>query len=67
MKVRHDYGWFVDYKLNLEKIYKHFDAMELHLSDDRNGLRDTNVFYGWDVDSIVVWNPDVIVSERKAA
>ena len=52
-------GW--ECELDTEKIYKHFDAMELHICDDWNNFRFNNVFYTWDVDSICVWNPDVIV------
>lgn len=50
------------YKLNLSKIYQEYDAMELHLSENWR-LRDMEVFYSWDVDSIVVWNPDVIIQQ----
>lgn len=54
-------GYLFDHcKLNLAKIYNEYDAMELHLSENWR-LRDIEVFYGWDVDSIVVWNPDVVV------
>ena len=53
---------FDHWKLNLSKIYKNFDAMELHLSENWR-LHDTDIFYSWDVDSIVIWNPDVIVQQ----
>ena len=51
---------FFGCKLDLNRIYSEFDAMEVHLSENWCELHDTNLFYSWDVDSIVVWNPDVI-------
>lgn len=49
------------YELDLEKIYFNFDAMEVTMSDDWMNLHDNNVFYNWDVDSICVWNPYVVI------
>lgn len=45
-----------------------YDAIELHLSEDRSsdclyGLY--YVLYGWDCDSILVMNPNCIVVDRK--
>lgn len=53
--------FYYAYALNLKKIYANFDGMELHLSDDWS-MRNNNVFNGWDVDSICVWNPDIIIN-----
>lgn len=46
--------------LHLNAIYDKYDAMELHMSKHWNELHDFSIFYSWDVDSIVVWNPDVV-------
>lgn len=50
------FGWFCpDY----EKLMKSgFDAVEVHISDDY-GLY--HKLYGWDCDSIVVMNKDVVI------
>lgn len=40
-------------------LQRDFDGMEVYLSDNWR-LKDMNVFYYWDVDSIVIWNLDVI-------
>jgi len=47
-------------KLNLEKIYDNFDGMELIHGDNWYELHIESFFNSWDVDSIVIWNPDVI-------
>ena len=47
-------GWYYDW----DKIISKYDAVELHLSNDYALFHD--LFYSWDVDSIVVLNPDVI-------
>lgn len=49
--------------LYLDAIYKMYDAMEVHMSKHWNELHDFSLFYSWDVDSIVVWNPDVIIQQ----
>lgn len=49
------------YRLNHSLIYSRYDAMEVCMSSDYMRLHDNNVFYGWDVDSICVWNPDIII------
>ena len=43
--------------LDFEKIAKEYDAIEVFISEDENLYWD---LYGWDCDSIVVMNPDVI-------
>ena len=52
--------FFDGHELDLNRIYSEFDAMEVHMSDNWCELHDSLLFYSWDVDSIVVWNPDVI-------
>lgn len=47
-------GWYYDW----DKIAKKYDAVELHFSNDYSLFHD--VFYCWDVDSIIVLNPDII-------
>lgn len=43
--------------LDFEKIAKDYDAIEVFISEDEKLYWD---LYGWDCDSIVVMNPDVI-------
>lgn len=50
-------------ELRLNTIYNKYDAMEVHMSKHWNELHDSPLFYSWDVDSIVVWNPDVIIQQ----
>ena len=45
--------------IDFNKIMKEYDGMELIHEDNYSSLH-YNYFYSWDVDSIVVWNPDVI-------
>lgn len=47
-------GWYYDWK----KIVKKYDAVELHMSENYSLFHD--IFYCWDVDSIIVLNPDII-------
>lgn len=44
--------------LNANRLRSEFDGMELYLSENWQ-LRD-QYFYPWDVDSICIWNPDVV-------
>lgn len=45
--------------IDFDKIMKEYDGMELIHEGNYSSLYYT-YFYSWDVDSIVVWNPDVI-------
>lgn len=45
--------------IDFDKIMKEYDGMELIHGDNYMDLH-FGYFYSWDVDSIVVWNPDVI-------
>ncbi len=58
IKGRHDY-------LDCDKLCQDYDGIELHISDNYVELHDSHVFYTWDVDSICVWNPDVIVTTER--
>lgn len=52
------------YKIDFEKTSKLFDAIELHLSEDKNSNYKESLYfklYGWDCDSILIMNPDVII------
>ena len=49
-----------NYSLKLKTIYKKYDGMELHISENYGELHDSYPFYLWDVDSICIWNPDII-------
>ncbi len=48
-----------DQALNEEVLFEKFDGIELFISDDYPTLH-YGFFNSWDVDSVVVWNPDVI-------
>ena len=50
-----------DWGYNWEKIVEQYDAVQLHLNENPWDLH--FLLYGWDLDSIVVLNPDVIVEE----
>ena len=50
-------------KLNKEKLYSEFDGMELFISE--NWRMHDGFFNTWDCDSIVVWNPDLIVALKE--
>ena len=40
------------------------DAIELHLSDDERLDRNLNfALYGWDCDSILIMNPEIVITE----
>lgn len=45
--------------IDFNKIMKEYDGMELIHGDNYMDLHFGH-FYSWDVDSIVIWNPDVI-------
>ena len=46
--------------LDLDMIYRDYDAMEVHHEDNYWELHGSTIFNAWDVDSICVWNPDVV-------
>lgn len=56
------------YCIDFEKAMKKYDAIELHLSDevsdDYDDYLDSLYFrlYGWDCDSILIMNPEIIMS-----
>jgi len=37
--------------------------MEVYMNDNYNELHNTPIFYVWDVDSLVVWNPDMVIPQ----
>ena len=47
--------------LNLEKLYRDYDAMLLIHGNNYNELCFSHLFYEWDVDSICVWNLDKVI------
>lgn len=49
--------------IDFDKIKKEYDALEICHDKDYNDLH-YSYFYTWDVDSILVWNPDVIEERR---
>lgn len=47
--------------LDYDKLKNEFDGMEVFLHEDLVGLHWSKLFYGYDVDSIVLWNLDTVV------
>ena len=60
LKINEIYGSTTFYKLDVEKLYSNYDGVELHISEDFNNFRRNNVFNMWDVDSICVWNSEIV-------
>lgn len=54
--------------LDFNRIMSEYDGMELIHGHDGKNYMDLhyNEFYAWDVDSIVIWNPYIIVPNSKA-
>lgn len=48
------------HNLNFDRIMEDYDAMELIHSKGRYNELHYSLFYSWDVDSIVIWNPQII-------
>ncbi len=49
-------------KLNLSKLMAEYDGIELHMSENKSLY--SGFFYGWDCDSICIWNYDCIEADR---
>lgn len=47
--------------LDFEELAKEYDAVEVLISEDGYLYRE---LYGWDCDSILVMNPDIIIQEK---
>ena len=64
--INGDSGYYFDCKLNTQVLMSKFDGIVLIHGKNYSELHN-NFFYTWDVDSICVWNPDVIelVNERR--
>ena len=54
------------HEYDFEKIAERYDAIELHLTEDPTGVRGQLYYllYGWDCDSILILNPDVVQEVR---
>ena len=50
--------------LNLSKLYSEYDGMEVFMSPM---LHHSTMFYSWDVDSLVVWNLEIIELNTKCS
>lgn len=53
------------YTIDFEKAMREYDAIELHLSEDVGDSWEDSLYfklYGWDCDSILIMNPEVIVA-----
>ena len=57
-KVESKFGISTWILLDFEKLEKVYDAIEVNISNDYNLYY---ALYGWDCDSILIMNPDVIV------
>ena len=52
-------------RLNLNKLVHDYDAIELFLFENYEELHYNDIFYSWDIDSICVWNPQVIIPLKR--
>lgn len=65
-KQKNDYGFSTFCCLDFEKIEESYDGIELHLSDEKIESEDDFVnglyfsLYGWDCDSILIFNDKAI-------
>lgn len=57
------------YCIDFEALAKKYDAIEVHLSEDPSGARGDLYYalYGWDCDSILILNPNVVEEVRHEA
>lgn len=62
-----EYLFDAKYRLDLERIYKEFDGIELFFSNNYHEFHyNSEIFNPWDVDSLVIWNYDKIkINEEK--
>lgn len=55
---------------NFEEMIKQgYDAIELHLSEDKAVDESDSLYwllYGWDCDSILIFNPDIIIEKENS-
>lgn len=50
--------------LDICKLYNDgYDGIELIHGDNYTNIHYSDIFYTWDVDCIVIWNPDVIIAD----
>lgn len=58
-----DNQYSIWYPIDFEKAAQIWDAIELHLSEDKSDRWEEGLYfqlYGWDCDSILIMNPDII-------
>ena len=61
-------SWYEDYKYQLDKkkLYNEFDGMELFMRNNYGYFHNySHDFTTWDVDSIVIWNLNIIEPIKK--
>ena len=51
----------INQKLDLRNIYCQYDGMEVIMDNDYINFHNNQIFYTWDVDSLCVWHPGVII------
>ena len=51
--------------LDMNKIKSRFDGMEVYMTNNWSEMHNTDMFYQYDVDTLVVWNLDKIIEIPK--
>lgn len=59
--IETEFKYLPDIRLKRKELYRDFDGMMVWMSHNWNELHNNILFNLWDVDSIVVWNLDVII------
>jgi len=60
-----------DPRISFNYLKRYYDALEVVISSNWDELRGFSIeypglwFYSWDVDSILIWNPDVVVELKE--
>lgn len=57
-KMEEDEKKVIEFFPDFTNISKDYDGIEVSISND---YRLYHAMYGWDVDSIVVWNPEIVI------
>ena len=59
--IKYDGCYIFDGEIDFRRIARRYDGMELIHGENWVELHDS-YFYTWDCDSIIIWNPEVIVA-----
>lgn len=52
-------------EIDYAKVVDDYDAVQIHIYDEEGSYKLYSVMYGWDCDSIVVLNPEVIIPIKE--